>query len=176
MGKVSAGVLIYRRQNTEVGVLLVHPGGPFWAKKDDHAWSIPKGLIEEGEPSLEAAKREFKEELGQKPPDGNYTELEPVKQKGGKTIVAWAVEGNLEVSEVKSNTFELEWPPRSGQTQQFPEVDKAEWFDLSTASRKAHPGQSELLRQLAGKLGVEFNDESANPENGELSSQQVSLL
>jgi predicted NUDIX family NTP pyrophosphohydrolase len=175
MAKQSAGLLVYRRNNG-VEVLLVHPGGPFWAKKDAHAWSIPKGEFKTGEEAEKAAKREFEEEIGQPAPEGEYVDLGSTKQKGGKEVFAWAVERDLDTTNITSNTFTMEWPPRSGNQQEFPEVDRAQWFDLETASSKVHPGQSELLARLAEKLGVAYTDKSNELSDGELNSQQISLL
>ena len=128
-------------------VFLVHPGGPFWAKKDDGAWSIPKGEFVEGEEALDAAKREFQEETGSSI-DGIFKPLKPVKQPGGKTVYAWAVEGDLDAVAIRSNTFSMEWPPKSGKTQSFPEIDRAGWFDLDTAKVKIFKGQLGLLEQV----------------------------
>ena len=128
-------------------VLLVHPGGPFWAKKDDGAWSIPKGEFTEGEDPLAAARREFEEELGT-PVSGDFVELTAIKQKGGKLVYAWAVRGDLDPERLKSNSFTMEWPPRSGKMQSFPEVDRAGWFDLETARRKILESQRGLLEQV----------------------------
>src|SRR5262245_11944541 len=119
--KLSAGILVYRRGTDAIEVFLVHPGGPFWAKKDVGAWSIPKGEIAAGEDPLEAAKREFREETGLSI-DGSFVALEPVKQRGGKTVHAWAVQGDVDPAQLRSNTFSMEWPPRSGQQREFPEV------------------------------------------------------
>jgi predicted NUDIX family NTP pyrophosphohydrolase len=147
--KLSAGLLVYKYHNDELKVLLVHPGGPFWAKKDMASWSIPKGEYREGEDPLEVAYREFKEETGQKPPKGKPLELGSIKQPSGKLITTWAIKGDIDVSNVESNYFEMEWPPRSGQIQKFPEIDKAEWFDLKTARLKILPGQKSFLEKLA---------------------------
>jgi predicted NUDIX family NTP pyrophosphohydrolase len=129
-------------------VLLVHPGGPFWKRRDEGAWSLPKGEIEAGETALEVALREFQEELGQPPPNGPTIALGSIRQGGGKVVHAWAVAGDLDVDSVRSTTFEMEWPPRSGQRQEFPEVDRAEWFDLETARRKILPAQATFLERL----------------------------
>jgi predicted NUDIX family NTP pyrophosphohydrolase len=130
-------------------VLLVHPGGPYWAKKDAGAWSIPKGEYEDDDPRA-CARREFEEELGSPlPADAELTELGTVKLKSGKQITAFAVEGDLDAEAISSNTFTLEWPPRSGRTQEFPEVDRAGWFDLETAREKLNPAQAELLVRLS---------------------------
>jgi predicted NUDIX family NTP pyrophosphohydrolase len=147
MSKTSAGILLYRRHAGELQVLLVHPGGPFWAKKDEGAWSIPKGEVVEGEEPLQTAKREFEEELGVKAAR-DFMELSPIKQKGGKTVYAWALEGDLDVSAVKSNTFAMEWPPKSGQRVEFPEVDRAEFFDVGVAVEKVNGGQVGLIKEL----------------------------
>ncbi len=154
----------------------MHPGGPFWAKKDLHAWSIPKGLIEGEDNPFQTAKREFREEVGQEPPSGEYLKLGSIKQAGGKQVFAWAIEKDLGEIKVSSNTFSIEWPPRSGQQQEFPEVDKAEWFDLSTASQKLHPGQNELLQRLAEKLNIDYDDQNPNHVDDDLSQKQTSLL
>jgi predicted NUDIX family NTP pyrophosphohydrolase len=130
-------------------VLLVHPGGPFWAKRNEGAWSIPKGEIEPGETVLDVARREFEEELGTPPPDGELTSLGTVRQAGGKVVHAWTARGDLDVAAVKSVTFSMEWPPRSGRVQEFPEVDRAAWFDLDAARRMILPSQLPLLERLA---------------------------
>ena len=127
-------------------------GGPYWARKDDGAWSIPKGEYGDGEDAFTAARREFEEELGSPPPDGEYHELGEVRQTNGKVVVAWAVEGDLDADAIVSNTFELQWPPRSGRTQQFPEVDRAAWFELEAARPKLVKGQAQLLDRLAATL------------------------
>ena len=148
MSKTSAGLLVYRRQSGILEVLLVHPGGPFWRNRDLEAWSIPKGEYEAGEEPETAALREFAEELGCLPAVGAMLPLGEVFQKGGKSVIAFAVEGDLDVTEVESNTFELEWPPRSGRRRTFPEVDRAEWFPLAVAREKIIPGQRPLLDRL----------------------------
>lgn len=148
MLKTSAGLLVYRRQGAVVEVLLVHPGGPFWRNRDLEAWSIPKGEYEAGEEPETAALREFAEELGCLPAVGAMLPLGEVVQKSGKSVIAFAVEGDLDVTEVESNTFELEWPPRSGRRRTFPEVDRAEWFPLAVAREKIIPGQRPLLDRL----------------------------
>jgi predicted NUDIX family NTP pyrophosphohydrolase len=147
MAKQSAGLLVYRTRDGNIEVLLVHPGGPFWKNKDAGAWSIPKGEFTEGEEPLDVAKREFQEETGQSV-DGKFQPLAPIKQRGGKTVYAWAVEADLDVSQVTSNTFTTEWPPRSGKQQEFPEVDRADWFRLNVALEKIIKAQQEFLRQL----------------------------
>ena len=150
MPKKSAGILLYRFTNKPLEVFLVHPGGPFWAKKDDGVWSIPKGEFEEEEP-LAAAKREFKEETGIEV-SGNFIQLGPIKQKTGKIVYAWAVEGHIEPGKIKSNSFEIEWPPKSGKMKNFPEIDKAAWFNLTEARTKINIGQIALIKELENKL------------------------
>jgi predicted NUDIX family NTP pyrophosphohydrolase len=151
--KLSAGLLAYRRTGAGVEILLVHPGGPFWAKKDDGAWSVPKGEYEPSEDPLEVARREFEEEIGQTPPAGSEPMwLGELRQPSGKVVSAWAIEGDLDVREVRSNSFEMEWPPRSGRTQEFPEVDRAGWFGLGQARRKILRGQVGFLDRLDGLL------------------------
>ncbi|MBX3331812.1 MAG: NUDIX domain-containing protein [Nitrospira sp.] len=145
--KQSAGILLYRIRSRAIQVLLVHPGGPFWAKKDDGAWSISKGEYDEGADSLEAAKREFHEETCFEI-HGETVPLMPVRQPSGKIISAWAVEGTIDATSIRSTGFQMEWPPKSGKLQEFPEVDRAEWFDLTTAHRKILPGQRPFLVQL----------------------------
>ncbi len=153
--KKSAGILAYRRAGKSNEVFLVHPGGPFWKNKDEHAWSVPKGEFTDEEISFEAAKREFQEETGF-PIDGEFIELQPVKQSGGKLVYVWAVEADLNPGDIKSNTFSLEWPPRSGKTINFPEIDKAAWFPLETARQKIHKGQIPFLEQLASKVNIKL--------------------
>ncbi|HLB66023.1 MAG TPA: NUDIX domain-containing protein [Candidatus Saccharimonadales bacterium] len=176
MPKQSAGILVYRKKNDTVEVFLVHPGGPFWKNKDDYAWSIPKGMYEENEDAFNAAKREFTEETGQTAPEGEYSELGTVKLASGKEVAAWAVESDLGNVQIKSNTFSLEWPPKSGKQQEFPEVDRARWFDLSAATRKIHPGLNDLLRRLAETLKVTFSDQSTGSLEDKLNDTQISLL
>ena len=145
--KKTAGILLYRLRESELEVLLGHPGGPFWAKKDDAAWSIPKGELEEDEDPLKAAKREFEEETGVAV-EGNFIPLTPLKQRGGKVVLAWAVKGDCDADNIKSNMFSLEWPPRSGKRQEFPEMDRASWFTMAAAKKKILPGQLGLLEEL----------------------------
>ncbi|HEX7812725.1 MAG TPA: NUDIX domain-containing protein [Burkholderiales bacterium] len=145
--KLSAGILLYRIRSGALEVLLVHPGGPFWAKKDTGAWSIPKGEFEDGADPLETAKREFLEETGS-PVRGKFVALVPLKQKSGKIIYAWAVEGNLDASTIVSNTFSMDWPPRSGKQREFPEVDRGEWFTIPAAREKLQEGQLGFLDEL----------------------------
>jgi predicted NUDIX family NTP pyrophosphohydrolase len=146
--KQSAGILVYRLSAGGLDVLLVHPGGPFWAKKDDGAWFIPKGEIEVGEEPLAAALREFREEVGIEPPSGTPLELGTVKNKGGKLIYGWALPGDLDLSSFHSNTFMLEWPPRSGKEREFPEVDRAQYFTVEQALVKMHPAELPLVERL----------------------------
>jgi predicted NUDIX family NTP pyrophosphohydrolase len=151
MPKLSAGILLFRRPPAGVEVMLVHPGGPFWAKKDAGSWSIPKGLVEGGEDHFAAAKREFLEEIGMAV-DGEFVDLGAHKQPGGKTIAAWACEGDFDPSQLKSNTFALEWPPRSGRMAEFPEVDRAAWFAIDEALMKINKGQTPIIGALESLL------------------------
>ena len=147
----SAGILLFRR-SPGLEVLLGHMGGPYWAGKDEHAWSIPKGLYEEPEQPLDAALREFAEELGRPAPDAAYDPLGEFRLSGGKRLTVFAAEADLDVHEITSNTFELEWPPRSGRLQQFPELDAAAWFPLDAARTKAVKGQLPVLAALETRL------------------------
>ena len=149
MARRSAGLLLHRERSGEREVLLVHPGGPMWAKRDAGAWSIPKGEYDPTEDPLAAAKREFEEELGTAAPEGPVKDLGEVKQKSGKIVSAWAVAGDLDVTEIASNTVEVQWPPRSGKMLEIPEVDRAEWFAIHQAREKINPAQAELLDRLA---------------------------
>ena len=151
MAKRSAGILMYRSDGTGLSILLVHPGGPFWRNKDAGAWSIPKGEIGEDEDSAAAALREFEEELGTVPA-GELTPLGEIRQKGGKIVEAFAVQGDLDTSRIVSNSFECEWPPRSGRTHSFPEVDRAEWFTIAAAREKLLESQWPLLDRLVEAL------------------------
>jgi len=145
--KNSAGILLYRFRAEILEVFLVHPGGPFWARKDAGAWSIPKGEFEADADLLETAKREFLEETGS-PVDGTFVALAPLRQRSGKLVHAWAVAGDIDASAVTSNTFSMEWPPRSGKQQEFPEVDRGEWFSISGAREKLLEGQRGFLDEL----------------------------
>jgi predicted NUDIX family NTP pyrophosphohydrolase len=147
MPKKSAGLLLYRYAGSGIEVLLAHPGGPFWRTKDEGAWTIPKGEFDD-EDSLAAARREFQEELGAAPPGGDYLELKPIKQKNAKTVYAWAIEGEFDPATLKSNTFVCEWPPKSQRMQEFPEVDRAEWFPTDVARKKILAAQAALIDQL----------------------------
>ncbi|CAM5767115.1 NTP pyrophosphohydrolase [Labrys miyagiensis] len=149
MSSQSAGILLYRRKNEIVETLLVHPGGPFWSMKDLGAWSIPKGEYGEGEDAARAARREFEEELGRPPPDGDHLALGEVVQAGGKRVRAWALAGDFDTSAMRSNMFEMEWPPHSGKRALFPEIDRAAWFGLDVAAQKIVPAQRAFLDRLA---------------------------
>ena len=150
---MSAGLLLFREVEGELQVLLVHPGGPLWAKRDEGAWSIPKGEFEAGEEPLAAAKREVEEEIGFVPNE-ELIRLEPVRQPSGKIVYAWAVRAEFNPAGIRSNTFEMEWPPKSGRMQQFPEVDHAAWFTIDAAGEKILKGQFPLLQQLQRKIRV----------------------
>jgi len=156
MTKKSAGILLYRFREGELQAFLVHPGGPFWARKDKAAWSIPKGEFDDSEDPLEAAKREFQEETGM-PVTGDFIDLGECRQPSRKIIYAWAVEGDCDPAAIKSNTFEMEWPPKSGKYKSFPEVDKAAWFSAGDAKEKLHKGQVVLIDRLAEALGVDLD-------------------
>jgi predicted NUDIX family NTP pyrophosphohydrolase len=147
MGKVSAGLLMYRQRNQQLEVLLVHLGGPFWKKKDVGAWFVPKGEVNPGEEELSAAKREFTEETGLVP-GKNLLPLGSVKHKSGKQVLAWAFEGDCDPSALRSNTFEMEWPPRSGKTREFPEIDRAAFFTMEAAREKMHPTEFAFVTRL----------------------------
>jgi len=151
MPKRSAGLLMFRRRGSNFEVFLVHPGGPFWREKDVGAWSIPKGEYEEGEDPLDAAKREFEEETGIKA-DGEFVALGQTKQSGGKVISAWAFEGDCSPAEIRSNMFSMEWPPKSGHKQEFPEVDRADWSNLKEARTRILKGQVVFLNRLMDRL------------------------
>jgi predicted NUDIX family NTP pyrophosphohydrolase len=153
MAITSAGILMYRRRGEAVEVFLIHPGGPYWAKKDLGAWSIPKGQYNSDEDALDAARREFREETGFDV-DGDFVPLTPLKQKSGKLISAWAVEGSVDASEIKSNMFSVEWPPRSGRQMEFPEADRAAWFRLEEARVKIIAGQKPFIDSLCDHLGL----------------------
>jgi predicted NUDIX family NTP pyrophosphohydrolase len=150
-GKKSAGILLYRIKNKFLEVFLVHPGGPFWLKKDLGAWSIPKGEFTEDENPLDAAKREFEEELGISC-TGEFIPLTTITQKGGKIVYAWALKGDIDPNQIKSNTFEMEWPPKTGKKQKFPEIDKGAWFDISEAKQKINENQVALIEEFRNKL------------------------
>jgi predicted NUDIX family NTP pyrophosphohydrolase len=145
--KTSAGILLFKREKENIFYFLVHPGGPFWKNKDISAWSIPKGEVSEGESLINRALIEFNEETGKKV-DGDFIELKPIKQKGGKTVFAWALEGDLEMSGFQSNTIFIEYPPKSGKTIEIPEVDRWEWFISEDAKTKINPAQTEFIIEL----------------------------
>lgn len=149
----SAGILLHRRHGDELEVLLVHPGGPAWANRDAGAWSVPKGEHLEGEDPLAAARREFEEELGSPPPEGDPDDLGEIRQKSGKRVRAWALAGDLDATQIHSNTFMFEWPPRTGKMIEIPEVDRAEWFGLDVAREKINSGQVPLLDRLEQIVG-----------------------
>ena len=151
MPKQSAGLLLYRVRNDQLEIFLVHPGGPLWARKDLGSWSIPKGEFDEEEPLL-AAKREFREETGVDAPQGKYISLKQVTQKSGKIVHAWAVSGEVAAEHIRSNDFELEWPPKSGKMRSFPEVDRGAWFSVEDAKQKINPGQVALILELLEKF------------------------
>ena len=155
MPKRSSGILMYRHRSPRAGIelLLVHPGGPFWAKRDWGAWSIPKGEYVDGEEALAVAKREFEEETGVCPQGGDFIPLGDLVQPGRKIVTAWALEGDFDPSTLKSNQFELEWPPKSGRKAYFPEVDRAGWFSPADARRRILPGQSEFIARLLKAVG-----------------------
>jgi len=148
----SAGLLIYRQPEGILQVFLVHPGGPFWRKRDEGAWSVPKGELTEGEDGLQAAQREFREETGLAV-EGTFQRLRPIRQAGGKIVEAWAIAADCDAGSIRSNVFSMEWPPGSGRTQSFPEVDRAGWFELAEARRKIIAGQIPLLDELAALVG-----------------------
>jgi predicted NUDIX family NTP pyrophosphohydrolase len=151
--KQSAGLLLYRRSFSIIEIFLVHPGGPFWKNKDEAAWSIPKGEFDDSEEPLKAATREFLEETGIAV-SGNFMELNPVIQKGGKKVFAWALEKNIDAANIHSNTFEMEWPPKSGKFQSFPEIDRGAWFTIDVAKEKINKMQADLIEQLTIKLKI----------------------
>ena len=165
--KNTAGLLLYRRGD-ELEVLLVHPGGPFWAKKDMGAWSLPKGEFEQGEEPLQTAKREFTEETGF-PIEGEFRQLDPLRQRGGKIIHAWAIEADCDPSQTRSNLFSMEWPPKSGRMQNFPEVDRAAWFPIPEARKRILPGQVGFIDQLLSVLKIGKNQNEPQPKTGLLS-------
>ena len=145
--KKSAGILLYRKIKTKLEVLLVHPGGPFWKNKDEGSWSVPKGEFNDDEDALDAATREFEEETGFTC-SGNFIALSPVKLSSGKIVYAWALEKNIDAEKVKSNEFEMEWPPKSGKKQRFPEIDKAQWFSSGEARQKINASQAAFIDEL----------------------------
>jgi predicted NUDIX family NTP pyrophosphohydrolase len=165
MGKSSAGLLLYRVRDGKVQILAVHPGGPLFARRDAGVWSIPKGEPEPGEDLLEAARREFAEETGLAPA-GPFLPLEPVRQKGGKVVHAWAVEGDWDPSRLESNMFRLEWPPGSGRIGEFPEIDRAEWLSVEEARRRLNPAQVALVEELVRRLEQGTDIAAGSPSSG----------
>jgi len=151
--RASAGLLLYRHDAGALEVMLVHPGGPYWARKDEGAWSIPKGEIEAGEEPLAAAQREFAEETGGQV-DGEFLPLAPVRLRSGKLVHAWAVQADFDPAALSSNMFSMEWPPKSGEQREFPEADRAGWFGLAEARLKIHPGQAPLIEDLLARLDI----------------------
>ena len=151
---ISAGLVVFRLRGGGLQMLLGHMGGPYWARKDDGAWSIPKGELSDGEDALAAALREYAEEVGHAPPDGPVIELGEVRQRAGKRLVAFAVEGDFDPAHLKPGTFELEWPPLSGRRRAFPEIDRVAWLDLASAKRKIVHGQDVLLDRLAERVAA----------------------
>lgn len=168
MKKQSAGILLYRRRPTGYEVFIVHPGGPFWAKKDKGSWSIPKGEFGDDEQPLAAAKREFEEETGSPPPDGTYTKLGEYKQLSGKIVHVFTLEADFDLETFKSNLFEMEWPPKSGSKQQFPEADKAAWVSLKTAAQKLVKGQVPCVEHLASTIGATLGAADDEPRQASL--------
>ena len=155
--KQSAGILAYKFIDKTIFFLLVHPGGPFWKNKDLESWSVPKGEFVDGEDPLEAARREFKEETGfglESESEDDFIALESVKLKSGKTIFAWAIEFDIDVTQLKSNDFEMEWPPKSGNLASFPEIDRAEWFQTAEALQKINPAQADFIVQMISKISA----------------------
>ena len=178
MKRLSAGLLMFRRRGSAVDVFLVHPGGPFWQNKDLGSWSIPKGEYAEGEDPLMVAKREFKEETGLTP-QGEFISLEDIKQPSGKVITAWAFEGDCMPTEIRSNTFSMEWPPKSGRTQEFPEVDRAEWFSVDEARARILKGQIGFLDRFIARFQYVPEPEPrerSRPEASRAASAQSSLF
>lgn len=175
MKKQSAGILLYRKTNAGVEVLLAHPGGPFWKKKDDGAWTVPKGEYLENEDSFVAACREFSEETGQPVPDGDKLDLGCIKRKDGKTICVWALEGDFDVATLVSNTFEMEWPPKTGRMESFPEIDRAAWFSLGACEAKLNKGQFVFVERLAEQLGVQIKEDTTQ-QPAPREPQQTTLL
>ena len=153
MTKISAGILLYRLTNKILEVLIVHPGGPFWAKKDIGVWSIPKGELNDNESPLDAALREFQEEMGEQI-SGNFIPMTPIKQRNGKIVYAFALEHDFDALKTKSNTFTMEWPQKSGKKQEFPEIDKGQWFDFTTSKQKLNKRQAFIVDELVKKLNL----------------------
>ena len=159
-GRTSAGILLWRLRGGALEVLLAHNGGPFWVKKDHGHWTIPKGEVEPGEEVAAVARREFAEETGHRVPDGRQIELGEIRQKSGKVVFGWAVEGDLDPATAVSNTFEMEWPPRSGRTAVFPEIDRVEWFGMDEARMRLKAAQTPFLERLEAALGQRVGEGS----------------
>ncbi len=164
--KVSAGILLFRRHGGQLEVLLVHPGGPIWAKRDAGAWSIPKGEVESGEEPHAVARREFGEETGHRLPDSALAPLGEVRQRSGKTVLAWTCQGDLDPATLVSNTFRAEWPPGSGRIREFPEVDRAGWFEPDEARRRINPAQAAFIDRLLERLQAQSNQGAAASARG----------
>lgn len=169
MAKKSAGLIMYRFKDSGLQILLVHPGGPFWSKKDDASWSIPKGEYTDEEDPFDVAKREFNEETGYEA-NGHFIPLTPIKQPSKKIISAWAFEGDCDASNIKSNTFTMEWPPHSGKQAEFPEIDRAGWFPVPVAKKKLLKGQIGFIHQLIEKIGYD-PDKTKNNSDQNLSTR-----
>jgi predicted NUDIX family NTP pyrophosphohydrolase len=177
MNKQSAGILLYRNSAANgYEVLIVHPGGPFWAKKDAGSWSIPKGEFDDTETPLDAARREFTEEIGAPPPEGEYFSLGEAKQSSGKIVHAFALKSDFNLERFKSNMFTMEWPPRTGKQQEFPENDKAAWTQIAVAKQKLVKGQVPLLEALATKLHASLEAPAALPDDAKGKAGQTSLF
>jgi len=161
MEKKSAGILLYRLKNQKLEVLIVHPGGPFWAKKDIGAWSIPKGEFSDDEEPLDAAIREFQEEMGETI-SGDFISLSPIKQKNGKIVYAFALERDFNVTKIKCDTFTIEWPPKSGKQREFPEIDRGEWFDYETSKKKLNEQQAVIIDELVERLDLSDDQLKSN--------------
>ena len=174
MSKESAGLLVYRRGANDFEVFLVHPGGPYWQNKDDGAWTVPKGELADGEDPLATAQREFQEETGLWIA-GPFTQLQSIKQRGGKLVHAWLAEGDFDASQLRSNLFTIEWPPRSGKAQEFPEVDRGEWFDLKSAVARINEGQRAVVTSVCGAVSTSNRvDESSIHDVASRSDQDFS--
>lgn len=170
MKKQSAGLLVYKIEDKQIKVLVAHMGGPWFAKKEQGSWTIPKGEYDENEEPMAAAKREFKEELGQDAPEGEYLELGVIEQKNNKQVIAWGVQADLDVTDIHSNSHAIEWPPKSGKQVEFPEIDRAEYLGLAEAAKKLISGQAELLERLRRKLNLPWQAEPAESEKPAQSS------
>ena len=176
MARKSAGILVYRFRHYRLEVLLVHPGGPFWKNKDNASWSIPKGEYEDGDDPFEAAKREFLEETGLEDISGDFKGLGELRQPSGKRITAWAVEGDCNPESIRSNTFTMEWPPRSGKQSEFPEIDRADWVSVAKSREKLHKGQVGFVDRLCEILAYNPTDDSQEEPAGRGEDTQISFL